>query len=140
MGFGIDVDTWYGNAGSWHRDDLVNRCVNRIKEFNPEMFSSILVPPTGTSVLGVRFLFETWDSPPTKFSFGAASNVFPRCTGGLAGQDAAGSLLNLSGPGSFHTSRIFGFGFVQARQEFGNHVSPLVERQRESFAQNLLRP
>ena len=37
------------------------------------------------------------------------SNVFPRCTGGLAGQDAAGPLVNFGSPGSFDDSWIFGF-------------------------------
>ena len=62
VGLGFDVDNvvresghattsnwqvrWHsrdGNAGSWHRDDLVNRCVNRVEEFNPKITSCHVV-------------------------------------------------------------------------------------------------
>ena len=45
-------------VGPWHRHDAINRGINGVEEFKPEVRAPIFVPSTRKAVFGVRFVFK----------------------------------------------------------------------------------
>lgn len=128
---------WDGRSGLRENGDELQRGVDSLKKLASEFASLHFVPDCRLFKLGrsIRLNPELWRQLPDNrrvIRSRATSQGSPADSPAL---NPAGAPFNLLRPGGLDGGWVFGWWFVEARQQFGSDVRALVGCQRQDFAE-----